>query len=309
MTQQRPAFHVIVLGCQGGPREGNLSGYLIAPIGVSQFLALDAGTLLEGIYLIKHHKKAEQEGLYSAEEFLKNQVQGYLLSHAHLDHVAGLIINSPIDTKKPIFGIDSTIDFIKDHLFNWKIWPNFGSEGENPLYQYQYKRLKPQKKTQLTPTAFTVESFLLNHPGGYFSSAFLLEAAGSYILYVGDTSSDALELEKYLQKVWKKVAPLILEKKLQALFLECSYPGDIEAKKLHGHLNPEYMLQELNQLALFVNATHPKTALQDFPVIVTHRKDLGKKKGSYQNIEEELQKKNHLGIHFIFPKQGQQLEV
>ena len=44
-----PKFATIVLGNTGGPREDNLSSYLLAPKGEDNFVALDAGTLLVGI--------------------------------------------------------------------------------------------------------------------------------------------------------------------------------------------------------------------------------------------------------------------
>ncbi len=45
------AFEVVVLGAYGGPKESNLSGYLLAPKGADGFIALDAGSLLHGIDL------------------------------------------------------------------------------------------------------------------------------------------------------------------------------------------------------------------------------------------------------------------
>ena len=50
------------------------------------------------------------------------------LSHAHLDHISGLILNAPDDSPKPILGLDATIDTLRDHVFNWRVWPNFGNE-------------------------------------------------------------------------------------------------------------------------------------------------------------------------------------
>lgn len=43
-------FKVVVLGNDGGPRENNISGYLIASKSSNNFVALDAGSLLNGIY-------------------------------------------------------------------------------------------------------------------------------------------------------------------------------------------------------------------------------------------------------------------
>lgn len=111
-------FKVVVLGSHGGPRENNISGYLLAPMDSNNFIALDAGSLLNGIYLA-NEKNGFQEiridplSKWNVEaEILRNHITDYFISHAHLDHVAGLVINSSVDTKKNIFGIDSTINFI-----------------------------------------------------------------------------------------------------------------------------------------------------------------------------------------------------
>lgn len=306
-------FKVIVLGCQGGPKENNLSGYLFAPKTANDFIALDAGSLLHGIYLA-HQKKSFYDITVNPEtpwnfeaEILRTHVTGYFISHAHLDHVAGLIINSQMDTKKSIFGIDSTIDFLRDYLFNWKIWPNFGSEGDKPLHQYHYQRLKPSETTAVS--TMRVTPYLLSHPDSYASTAFLMEYQDVYILYLGDTSPDALESTKHLEPLWKHIAPLIQQNKLRALFIECSYDDQKPSSELFGHLTPHYLTEELTKLARLVNPTEPQLALRNLNVVVTHIKE-GLLKGptSVQKIREELEKRNTLHVPFIFPEQGQRLE-
>lgn len=304
------SFKVVALGTHGGPVESNLSGYLLAPMAENHFVALDAGSLLNGIDLANRQKQFQEIPFDDkskwnfAAQILRDHVKAYLISHAHLDHVAALVINSPKDTKKPILAIDSAIDFIRDHLFNWKIWPNFGSEGQKPLNQYHYERLKVGKKTPIPNTKMNVETFLLNHPGGYQSSAFLIEHQGSYILYFGDTSPDALEKEKRIATVWKRAIPLIEEKRLKAVFLECSYTDEGE-KDLFGHLNPKFMIEELQALAQKLKSN----ALNGFKIVVTHIKEsLLEGKSAEKIIQEELDQRNTLGVKFIFPKQGDRFE-
>ncbi len=279
-------FKVIVLGSGGGPLENNLSSYLLAPTASSDYIALDAGTLLSEIVRTEENPLA----------FFQNQIKAYLISHPHLDHVAGLVINSTADSKKPLLGTDFTINSIRDHLFNWIIWPNFGSEGKKPLNQYAYKRLKEGKKSSIPSTAMSVEALLLNHPKGYLSTAFLIEASGAYVLYCGDTSPD-----ERLEKVWKKVAPLIRDESLSAIFLECSY---LEAEPLMGHVDTQSFMRELGALARLVDPAHP--SLKKCSVIVTHIKETLK---GPSLIQEELDKLNELKIPLIFPKQGQLLSM
>lgn len=310
------AFKVIVLGCGGGPLENNLSGYLFAAKDSEDFIAVDAGTLLSGIFRAQARSSFQEIPSDPSSAFdpeatiFRNQIKCYLISHPHLDHVGALVINSPIDTKKPIFGTPFTIDSIRDHLFNWKVWPNFGSEGKKPcLNQYQYQRLKMQQRTPILELGITVEAFPLSHPDGYLSTAFLIESKDQYILYFGDTSPDAMEPKKRIRAVWERIVPLIRQNKLTAIFLECSYSDRQQASELYGHLDPIYMMEELQQLASLVDPTKPKTSLSGFKVVVTHIKNTFLKQASARDcIEFELRRLNDLGIDFIFPEQGEKLE-
>jgi cAMP phosphodiesterase len=97
-SYSQTSFKVIPLGVKGGIDESNLSAYMIAPQGSDAYVCLDAGTLHYGI------EKAIQAKLLrgTSAEVLKKNIKGYLISHAHLDHLAGMIINSPDDSTKAI---------------------------------------------------------------------------------------------------------------------------------------------------------------------------------------------------------------
>src|SRR4051794_3067411 len=144
------SFKVIPLGVKGGIDESNLSCYMLAAEGTDNYICLDAGTVYYGI------KKAVDSGLFNRDAFfvLKNDIKGYLISHPHLDHVAGLILNSPADTSKNIYGLSSCLSVLQNDYFTWKSWINFGDAGEKPLLnKYHYKTLEPLKETMLSNTA------------------------------------------------------------------------------------------------------------------------------------------------------------
>lgn len=64
------------------------------------------------------------------EIFIREQIKAYLISHGHLDHITGFLINSANDkSEKFIIGLNETIKIIKDHYFNNKAWADFGPTG------------------------------------------------------------------------------------------------------------------------------------------------------------------------------------
>src|SRR5688572_27299998 len=99
LLAQKKVFEVVPLGVKGGVDETNLSAYLVAPKNTNTFICLDAGTINAGI------EKAIANNAFkvSTNEVLRKYIKGYLISHAHLDHVSGLIINSPADSSKTVY--------------------------------------------------------------------------------------------------------------------------------------------------------------------------------------------------------------
>ncbi len=200
MTIPDKHFYVLPLGTSGGELEDNLSSYLIsAANSPADFVAVDAGTLCSSIKRIPL-KEYRNLGIQSSEKksmgevLLTQYIKTYLISHAHLDHINGLVMCSPIDSHKEILGTDTTIDYLRDNVFNWKIWPNLANEGVQPqIKQYHYHRLNYIEQYLLHGTQMTVKAFLLSHGNGYPSTAFLLESQGYYLLYFGDTGPDPIE--------------------------------------------------------------------------------------------------------------------
>ena len=307
-------FVSVVLGAGGGLREDNLSAYLLAPADSHDFIALDAGTLMAGLHkaFCKNSFGAvaapPESALSSEGWFLRHRIKAYLITHAHLDHVAGLVMNSPEDNKKDIFGLPCTINYLRDYLFNGKIWPNFGNEGADALCKYHYVRVQPQQTYKVADTSMSIEPFVLDHIPNCPSTAYLVHSKGAYVLYFGDTGPDALTATNCLQTIWTRVAPLIREKKLQGIFLESSHPNTHPDHLLFGHLTPTWVMDELHRLAAVVAPAKPRQALRDLAVVVTHIKpSLEQNAAPKKRIAQQLQEMNDLGVRFVIPKCGQRI--
>ncbi|KAI9675653.1 MAG: 3',5'-cyclic-nucleotide phosphodiesterase pde1 [Caeruleum heppii] len=80
----------------------------------------------------------------NAAYITRELVSTYLITHPHLDHIAGFVINTASfqHTSRPkrLAALPGTIDAIKTHIFNDLIWPNLSDE-EGGVGLVSYMRL------------------------------------------------------------------------------------------------------------------------------------------------------------------------
>lgn len=296
---QSHAFTVIPLGVRGGLDESNLSSYLVSAAGSKDYICLDAGTLYAGI-----HKAIENGTLQPPiNSVLRHRIKDYFISHPHLDHVAGLILNSPDDSSKNIYGLASCLKVLQEKYFSWQSWANFGDQGETPqLKKYHYVTMVPGQAVTADHTDLRVQAFSLSHGNPYESAAFLVANGDASLLYFGDTGADSVEHSDKMAKVWAAVGPLLRAGRLKAIFIEVSFPDEQPIKSLFGHLTPALLMQELDRLAA---ASGGATSLKGLPVVITHRKPGGDQE---ERIRRELIAHNPPGVKLIFPQQGKRLD-
>ncbi len=303
-----PGFDVVVLGARGGMEDGNLTAFMIAPAGDGRAVTCDAGSLVNGL------RVADEKGAFDAMKVpadspytrvgyvLTEQIKGYLISHAHLDHIAGLVIASPDDAKKPIYGLPSVLEDIQGTYFNWEAWPNFGSGGKEPqLKKYELTALVPGERHDLSGTAMHVTAYPLSH-GGVESTAFLIESGDDALLCFGDTGPDEVEKSTAIADFGAAVAGMVREKRLKAIIIEVSYDNSQADKQLFGHLTPAWLQKLLAGLESAAGAG----SLNGLPVVVSHIKySLKKGELPQDRILAELEAGNALGIRYIIPEQGE----
>ncbi|MFD1255685.1 MBL fold metallo-hydrolase [Mucilaginibacter terrae] len=290
-------FKVVPLGVKGGIDESNLSAYMVAPYASNSYICLDAGTLHAGI------QKAIDRKVFKVpvEQVLKQYVKAYFISHSHLDHLGGLIINSPEDTSKTIYANADCIDVFKNNYFTWKAWANFANEGEKPqLSKYRYQVLMPGNEVNVAGTNLKVQAFVLSH-SNLQSTAFLVNSNNNYLLYLGDTGPDEIEKSQNLQKLWQSVAPLIKAGQLKALMIEVSFPNQQPDKTLFGHFTPAWLMKEMNKLSQLTGVV----ALQKVNMVITHVKP---PQSHILRIKEQLKTGNNMHLKLIFPEQGKMMK-
>ncbi len=292
------SFTLVPLGVHGGGQESNLSAYLLGETGTHHYICLDAGTLRFGI------KKAIANGVFQQDvaTVLQKDIKAYFISHGHLDHLAGLIINSPYDSPKNIYAAPFVINILKKYYFTNGPWINFANQGSQPqLGVYTYKPEPYYKTFAIAGTKLTGKIFPLSHGNPYKSSAILVtNPEGESVLYLGDTGADRIEKSHCLENLWTAVAPLVRTGKLKAILIETSFPNSHPENKLFGHLTPKLLTEELQVLAQKVGV---KT-LPNLKIVVTHLKP---GKNQIEMIKEELLNHNPLRVQYIFPQQGKKI--
>jgi 3',5'-cyclic-nucleotide phosphodiesterase len=298
---QTSSFTVIPLGVKGGLDESNLSSYLVAQTGTPHYIALDAGTLYSGI------QKAIEQGVLPGpgSMVLQQYITAYFISHPHLDHVAGLILNSPDDSTKDIYGLPFCLDVLQDKYFSWKSWANFGDEGEKPLLKkYHYVPMVPGNEMAIEKTPLAVTAYPLSHGAPYQSTAFLVKSGEACLLYLGDTGADSVEHSDKLHLLWQAAAPLVRAGQLKAIFIEVSFPSEQSDKSLFGHLTPHWLMEEMKDLERLAGPG----SLKGLPVVITHMKPASDHGDQEATIRQELTANNPLQLQLIFPEQGRRLE-
>ena len=293
------SFKVIPLGVKGGLDESNLSAYLVAASGNDQFICLDAGTIYKGLELTAQKKIFKSS---NPSVIQQNNINSYFISHAHLDHNAGLIMNSPNDKAKNLYGLASVLDVFKKNYFTWSAWANFGNEGEAPiLKKYSYQTLIPKVEIPINSTGLFVTPFLLSHVNPYESTAFLVRNQDAYLLYLGDTGPDRVEQSTQLAQLWQTIAPLVIKNQLKAIFIEVSFDNSVSEKALFGHLTPNLLMEEMVKLDQLANGQ-----LKNTPLYVTHIKPCD---DCEIKIKAEIQAANQIGLKILYPTQATLIEL
>lgn len=96
----------------------------------------------------------------------------------------------------------------------------------------------------------------------YDSSAYFVRdvKTGREVLMFGDVEPDSISLSPRNSLIWQEAAPKIAAGNLAAIFVECSYDDSQPLDRLYGHLTPQFVAEEMANLAAEV--AHARIAYQ-----------------------------------------------
>lgn len=211
-------MRIKILGCSGG-----IGGALrTTSLLVDRDILIDAGT---GV------------GDLTIDEMMA--IDHIFVTHSHLDHIA--FIPFLIDTVNglrhhpvTVHAIPETIQSLKEHIFNWKIWPDFNviPDREQPFLKYSV--LQPGAPVDVAGR--TITPVPANHVVP--AVGYCLDSGRGSLIFTGDTAScDAL---------WQKANAIA---NLKHVIIETSFTNaEADMARLSKHLCPSMLFEELAKL-------------------------------------------------------------
>ena len=211
---------VKVLGCSGGIG-GNLRTTSML---LDHDILIDAGTGLGNLSLAE-----------------MSVIDHVFVTHSHLDHIAclPLLVDSVgfmRDKPLVIHATDETLAILKQHIFNWEIWPDFSQipNLHHPILRYERIVLGETMEVggrKITPL-----------PANHVVPAvgFQIDSGQTSLVFSGDTTTcDAL---------WEAVNRI---KNLEYLIVETAFSNaEKELAVISKHLCPSLLGEELRKLKL-----------------------------------------------------------
>jgi ribonuclease BN (tRNA processing enzyme) len=212
-------MRIRTLGCSGGIGAGSRTTALL----IDNDVLIDAGTgigdlALDDLDAIRH----------------------VFLTHAHLDHVAGLpmLVDANFDENfevpVTVYARSETVEALKSHLFNDVIWPDFTKlpDEENPLLQF--KICSPGETVRIGHRNFHAVD--VNH--SVPSLGYTVQNSGGVFAVSGDTKTN--------ETLWPALNSC---DDLRVLVIEVSFPDEQEAlATTAGHYCPSTMCRDLERL-------------------------------------------------------------
>ena len=190
----------------------------------------------------------------AASRLQREQVRDVILTHSHLDHIAGLPLFiddlfATLEEPVTVYGTGPVIDALERDIFNWSIYPRFSelSNATGPVLAY--KNFRPGE--EFTVRHLTFRAIEVNHRVPCVG--FVIADSRTSIALSGDTA----EMDGFWDLVNK--VP-----KISAILVECAFPDELEElAEISHHLTPSRLRLELE-----------KCSRTDCPVYVVNLKPM-----------------------------------
>ncbi|MGB5345192.1 MAG: 3',5'-cyclic-nucleotide phosphodiesterase [Woeseia sp.] len=212
-------MQIRILGCSGGIGGGVRTSAML----IDDDILIDAGT-----------------GISDLELGELRRIRHVFLTHSHLDHIAGLpmlidgVYEEALDVPITVYARPETIQALREHIFNWVIWPDFAElpDAASPVLRYQ--ECRPGDTIELAHRAFHAINVVHTVP----ALGYTVSAGGVAFAVSGDTRTN--------ETLWPVLNSC---RDLRALVVEVSFPDEFrELADVSGHYCPVTLASDLGKL-------------------------------------------------------------
>lgn len=211
-------MQIKILGCSGGIGGDMRTTSLL----VDDDVLIDAGT---GV------------GDLSLDALLK--IDHIFVTHSHLDHIVSipLLLDTVMGLRAQPVTVHATLEVInilKQHVFNWLIWPNFNLIPDPATPFLQYNEICVGNGVQIN--AKTITAVPANHV--IPAVGYQIDSGQNSLVFTGDTAGSAA--------FWHDVNQI---NNLKVLIIETAFSNaEAELARLSRHLCPATLADELAHL-------------------------------------------------------------
>jgi cAMP phosphodiesterase len=175
---------------------------------------------------------------FSCTDRQRRDVRDIILTHTHLDHIAGLplfIDDLFASLREPIrvHATGEMIEILERDIFNWSVYPRFSELSNEHGAVIEYCEF--ERGSKFTVQHLDVASIAVNHKVA--ASGYLISDGTVSVGITGDTAET--------EEIWSVLNDL---PNLKAVLVECAFPNDLgELATVSNHLTPEKLERELTK--------------------------------------------------------------
>ena len=212
-------MEINVLGCSGGIGRGLQT----TALRIGENILIDCGTgagdlPLQSLFKIKH----------------------VFITHSHLDHIAGLpllidtIYEKLLDQPLSVYCQPVTYQVLMEHIFNWKIWPNFFDLPSKQKPVVRFIPLEPDHSVSIGDKKITMVEVEHTVP----AVSYVVENSLSRFAFSGDTAC--------APRLWDM---LNQQSGIDLLIVECAFADERSALANQAkHFSPQSLAAALKTL-------------------------------------------------------------
>jgi len=228
--------YIKFLGVNGARTEDKGS----TSIQISKRAVIDAGNLICGL----------------GDDML--DIDTIFISHSHLDHICDIpfLADEVIwqkDNPIKIYALKDTIESIRDHIFNNKIWPDFTKIKFPNSDKFVVELITIELDVTYDMGDFSITPIKTNHLAG--SCGYVVKQSNHGVFITADTYCS--------DRIWDVVNS---DKSIHTLCIDVSFPSEYDKlAKDSKHLTPKLLKEEMNKLTrddLNISIMHLKPSFE-----------------------------------------------